>query len=89
MEPVRVNAPVKIDNDQVFISIVKTSADGKSMIIRLRSVSDKAETVNLSFPGIKPKSIRGCIADELPGDEMGSDLLPFGFSCCRLELCRL
>jgi alpha-mannosidase len=86
-ERVSVNAPVKIDNDRIFISIVKTSADGKSMIIRLRSVSDKAETVNLSFPGIKPKSIRSCIADELPGDEMGNSiqLLPFGIMSIMIE----
>ena len=86
-DKVNVKAPVIIDNDRVFISIVKTSADGKSMIIRLRSVSDKAETVNLSFPGMKPKSIRSCIADELPGDELGNaiQLLPFGITSLIIE----
>ena len=78
---------LKIDNEKVFISIVKTSADGKSMIIRLRSVSDKAETVNLSFPAFKPKSIRTCIADEIPGEEVGNSIqmLSFGITSLIIE----
>lgn len=82
-----VKPPVKIDNEKIFISIVKTSADGKSMIIRLRSVSDKPESVNLSFPAFKPKSIRTCIADEMPGDEIGDSIqmLPFGVTSLIIE----
>jgi alpha-mannosidase len=86
-EKVNVNAPVKIDNDKVFISIVKTSADGKSMIVRLRSLSEKSETVNLSFPSFKPKSIRLCIADEMPGEEVGDtiNMLPNGIVSLIVE----
>ncbi len=82
-----VKPPVKIDNEKVFISIVKTSADGQSMIIRLRSVSDKAETVNLSFPSGKPKSIRQCVADEIPGEELGNaiNMLPYGITSLIIE----
>jgi alpha-mannosidase len=78
---------VKIDNDKVFISIVKTSADGKSMIVRLRSLSEKSETVNLSFPSFKPKSIRLCIADEMPGEEVGDtiNMLPNGIVSLIVE----
>jgi hypothetical protein len=86
-EKIAVTPPVKIDNEKVFISIVKTSADGKSVIIRLRSVSDKAETVNLIFPAFKPKSLRTCIADEIPGDEIGTTfkMLPYGITSLIIE----
>jgi alpha-mannosidase len=86
-EKIAVTPPVKIDNEKVFISIVKTSADGRSVIIRLRSVSNQPETVNLSFPSLKPKSIRTCIADEIPGDDIGTTLkmLPYGITSLIIE----
>ena len=86
-EKVSLNTLVKIDNVNVFISIIKTSEDGKSMIIRLRSLSDKPEKVNLSFPSFKPNSIRTCIADETPGDEAGTsiNMLPHGITSLILE----
>lgn len=78
---------LKIDNENVFISIIKTAADGKSMIVRLRSISEKPETVSLSFPSYKPKSIRTCIADETPGEEVGNkiNLLPSGITTLMIE----
>ena len=81
------NAPVKIDNQNIFIPIIKTSADGKSMIVRLRSVSDKTETVNLSFHAFKQKSIRKYIADEMQGDDTGTTLkmLPYGIASLIIE----
>jgi len=86
-EKTNTNIPVEIDNPNVFISIIKTSADGKSIIIRLRSVSEKPEVVNLSFPSFKPKSIRTCIADEIPGEEVGNsiELLPHGIISLIIE----
>jgi alpha-mannosidase len=85
---VQVKVPVQSDNNQVFISIIKTSADGKSMIVRLRSLSDKPETVNLSFPSFKPRSVRSCIADETPGNETGNSIqiLPHGITSLIVEL---
>jgi alpha-mannosidase len=86
-EKISLNTLAKIDNVNVFISIIKTSEDGKSMIIRLRSLSDKPEMVNLSFPSFKPKSIRTCIADETPGKEVGSliNMLPHGITSLIIE----
>lgn len=86
-EKTTVNPPVLIDNEKVFISILKTAADGKSMIIRLRSVSDKAETVNLSFPSGKPKTVRQCVADEIAGAEVGKaiHMLPHGITSLIVE----
>nr|WP_121270910.1 glycoside hydrolase family 38 C-terminal domain-containing protein [Pedobacter schmidteae] len=86
-EKVALKPVVKIDNEQIFISIIKTSADGKSMIIRLRSLSDKAETATLSFPDNRPKLIRTCVADESPGEEVGNTihLLPHGIATLVIE----
>jgi len=65
-EKINLNTLAKIDNVNVFISIIKTSEDGKSMIIRLRSLSDKPEKVNLSFPSFKPISIRTSLQMKRP-----------------------
>lgn len=73
-ERTSVKPPVMIDNEKAFISMVKTSADGKSMIVRLRSVSDQAETVKLTFPSGRVKSVRQCVADEFPGEELGTTI---------------
>jgi len=87
-EKVKMNTLLKTDNEYVFISIIKTTADGRSMIIRLRSLSDGPETVNLTFPSFKPKSIRSCIVDEMPGKEVGSSiqLLPNGIASLLIEM---
>ncbi|SDS35228.1 Glycosyl hydrolases family 38 N-terminal domain-containing protein [Mucilaginibacter mallensis] len=86
-EKIIIHTLVKIDNANVFISIIKTAADGKSMIIRLRSLSEKPEMVNLSFPSFTPKSIRTCIADETPGKEVGNtiNMLPHGITSLIIE----
>ncbi|WP_316834197.1 glycoside hydrolase family 38 C-terminal domain-containing protein [Pedobacter nutrimenti] len=78
---------IKVNNDKIFISIVKTSANGKKMIIRLRSLSEKPEIVNLSFPSFKPKSIRIGVADETPGKVVGNsiNMLPYGITSLIIE----
>jgi len=87
-EKAKSNTLVKADNKNVFISIIKTTADGKSLIIRLRSVSDKQEKVNLAFLSFNPKSIRTCIADEIPGKEIGNtiEVLPYGITTLIIEI---
>lgn len=78
---------VKINNDKIFISIIKTSADGKTMIIRLRSLSEKPETASLTFPSLTPKSIQTCIADEVPCEKVGTSItmLPYGITTLIIE----
>lgn len=86
-EKVNLKPVVTLDNENVFISIVKTAADGKSMIIRLRSLSEKAETVKLSLAAASGVTIRNCIADESPAEEVGSsiNLLPYGLKTLMIE----
>ena len=71
---------VKIGNDRIFISMLKQSDDGKGMILRLRSVSDKSEKVVLNWPEGKPRKIYSCLANEKPVLKLKDDqtILPFG-----------
>ena len=44
------------------------------MIMRLRSVSDKAETIQLSWPSGTPQSVYLCDREEIPGDKIANVL---------------
>jgi hypothetical protein len=67
-------AAVALDNPRIFISTLKPSDDGQATILRLRSLSDKPETVKLSFPAGKPKSIELSDAMESAGKKAGSNV---------------
>lgn len=54
----------------VTASILKSTSQSKTMIIRLRSVSDKTEIVNLAWPSGNPKSLNICETEEEPGAEV-------------------
>ena len=45
-------------SNKILITILKTGDTGKSMILRLRSVSENDETIKLSWPIRKPVSIK-------------------------------
>lgn len=61
-------ARVAIDNPRVFLSTLKPAEHiSGAHVIRLRSLSDKPEAVNLTFPAGAPKEILSCAADEVPG----------------------
>ncbi|MES2276536.1 MAG: glycoside hydrolase family 38 C-terminal domain-containing protein [Bacteroidota bacterium] len=71
---------ISIGNPNVLISILKQSDDGKGMILRLRSVSNKPEKVLLSWPNGKPRKLYSCLADEKLEQEIHTDqtILPLG-----------
>ncbi len=83
----RLKPLVATDNDRVCVTILKPGADGRSAIIRLRSLSDKPESVRLSFPGGAPKSVRVCTLEETPGALAGASvsMLPYGLRTLRAE----
>lgn len=57
----RFNQNLQMQSDpSVMISIVKTINDGKSTIVRIRSVSDKQQLVSLNWIKDKPKRLRVC-----------------------------
>jgi hypothetical protein len=60
----KISPLVAVDNDHVFTSILKSGTDGKTVILRFRSVSNKDETINLTWPSVMPKSLYLCEVEE-------------------------
>jgi len=59
---------LSIDNNRLFVNILKSSENGRSMIVRVRSLSSEDEILNLKWPDIKPGKVFLC--DK--GEEAGS-----------------
>ncbi|MEN8156278.1 MAG: glycoside hydrolase family 38 C-terminal domain-containing protein [Bacteroidota bacterium] len=78
---------VSFSNPNVAVSMLKKSDDGEAIVLRLRSVSDKMESVQLQWPGNPPKRIRRCNAQEKPGRSIGGELIlnPYGVESCYIE----
>lgn len=72
-------APVAIDNPNVMISTFKRSEDNKAYILRLKSVSDKKESVNIKWLSKSVASVFYCLPDEKPIDKCNNkiELLPY------------
>jgi hypothetical protein len=83
----KVKPLVTIDNNRVCVTIIKSVGDGKATILRLRSVSDKPETINLSWPASQPKSIQYCLAGDEAGETVSKpiSLLPQGMLSIYLQ----
>ena len=60
-------APIALQNDRVAATILKSTGDGRGMIVRIRSLSDSAEAVALSWPARAPHAVRICDRGETPG----------------------
>ncbi len=71
---------VNIGNSKVVVTMLKQSDNGKGMILRLRSVSDKPEKVLLQWTNGVPRKLYECLANENTGSEIKGDrtILPFG-----------
>jgi hypothetical protein len=75
-------------NDRVTVTILKSTADGKAMIARLRSFSEKDELVKLSWPARPPRSVRVCDQGEQAGKTEASrevTVPAMGFLTLRAE----
>jgi alpha-mannosidase len=75
-------------NDHVAVTILKSTADGRAMIVRLRSFSEKDELVKLSWPARTPRSVRVCDQGEKPGKTKASSevtIPAMGFVTLRAE----
>lgn len=83
----QVQAVVGIDNPKVYSTIVKSLDRDNALIVRLRSVSDKAENVTVSFPGKKPARMAVCELEEVAGQQTDGRLTldPYGMVTLRLE----
>lgn len=82
-----IKAPIAIDNANVVVSIVKDAGSGKSMIVRLRSISDKKETVAVTYPRSQPVGTYICELGEEPSEKFTGTItmLPYGMVTLRLE----
>jgi alpha-mannosidase len=72
----------------ITVSILKSTAEVKTLIVRLRSVSNKDETVTLSWPAGAPKSLSLCEISETPSHPVsGAVTVPAnGLLTLRAEL---
>jgi alpha-mannosidase len=58
----------------VTSSILKSTTTANTMILRLRSVSNKSEQVKLSWPSGTPKAVYLCEREEISGDKISNEL---------------
>ena len=78
---------VQLDNSKVVVSILKATGDRKAFIIRLRSLSQQEENVQLSFAK-RPGAIHLCDVEEKPSKPVTGPIkmLPWGMTTIRVEL---
>lgn len=87
-DKVQVVKPViAIGNDRVYTTILKSTDKDKELIVRLRSLSDKEESVKLSFPKADPKSLMICDREENPSRSTNGELTmkPYGQVTLQLK----
>ena len=83
----QVRPVIGIDNPTIYSTIVKSLECDRTLIVRLRSVSDRAEHVTVSFPNRKPVRTTVCGLEEEAGQQTDGrlTLAPFGMVTLRLE----
>lgn len=80
-------APVAVDNDNVYVTIVKSTDNDNEMIIRLRSLSHDKEQVNLTFPRRNPTEVNLCALEETPSEPVDGPLTmhPYGMATLKVK----
>jgi alpha-mannosidase len=61
-------------SSSVTVSIIKSTAEAGAVIIRMRSVSDKDETVKLTWPSGNPGTVNICEKEEVPGIKIADEV---------------
>lgn len=76
-----------VDNDKVYVTIVKSVDVNQSLIVRLRSLSGQPENVNLLFPSKTPKKVSICELEEEPSKTVNGPVLmkPYGQMTLRCD----
>ena len=76
-----------IDNERVYATVLKSTVRDNEMIVRLRSVSDKEETLTLTYPARQPSKVRICNLEEIPGEEIRGAfaIRPYGQMTLKIE----
>ena len=78
---------IAIDNRKVYSTIIKSLETDHTLIVRLRSLSDKEESVKLSFPKKTPARVSVCGREEIAGERTDGNLVinPYGQITLKLE----
>ena len=76
-----------VDNDNVYVTIVKSTDNDNEMIIRLRSLSPQTEQVNLTFPRGNPTEVNLCALEETPSEPADGPLTmhPYGMATLKVK----
>ncbi len=79
--------PVAVDNENVYITIVKSTDRDNEMIVRLRSLSPSNEQVNLTFPQRAPSAVNLCTLEEIPSEPVDGALTmnPYGMATVKVK----
>lgn len=78
---------VALDNDNVYVTVVKSTDRDNEYVVRLRSMSPVAETVSMSFPARQPASVDICSLEEIPSKSVNGpiEMDPFGMTVLKLQ----
>jgi hypothetical protein len=79
---------LRVLSDQVAVTILKSTADGKLLIVRLRSFSETDAHVRLSWAARQPRSVTLTNAfDDRGATELGNEVVvpAMGFVWLRVE----
>ena len=79
---------LSVDNPKVFVSTLKPSEDGTALILRLRSLSDKTESVSIEGPGSEAWELSMSSAIEEKGTAVNGniDIPSLGAATIRMEM---
>ncbi|MFA5814298.1 MAG: glycoside hydrolase family 38 C-terminal domain-containing protein [Bacteroidales bacterium] len=58
----------------ITVSVLKSTEEGKTVIMRLRSVSDKDEKIKLLWPAENPRSLNICDVEEVSGRKVNNEV---------------
>ena len=78
---------ISVDNPAVYVTVLKSTDKDNEMVVRLRSVSDKEESVALDFPARRPSSVSLCTLEEQPSEAVDGSLTmrPYGMATLKLS----
>ena len=83
----KIESLIETDNSNVYITILKSTDKDNDLIVRLRSLSDKDETVNLLYHHTYPKKASICRLEDEPGEIVNGSIpmKPYGQVTLKLE----
>lgn len=71
---------VALDNENVYVTMIKPTDKDNEFVVRLRSLSANPESVGVAFPSASPVSVNLCAVEETPSHPFDGrvDMNPYG-----------